>query len=331
MKKWFSWILKLSITSGILYYIFTNIPFSEVIKSITSANVSYIIIALLITVLIVYMEAYTMKILTDKQRIGLSVSQIIEINLTTRFYGLFLPGYLAGGVIRLYKFSQPENKWMEALASITFNRLIGTVVLVMVGILFWVLDPKSNSNYIAGFILLIILSGLLVVYFLIFDGKVSCFLRKYAEKIKLSLIPRIIRSNISKLLVSTSQYHSLSQSSLIYVFGLFLISNLLGVLSFYLFALSLGTDISFISIGWVRSFISIITMLPVSFAGLGVREGTLVFLLQPYGVSATDAVALSFLFFARALLIGGIGGLFEARNLFLPARSKSEVKEEAPL
>lgn len=328
MKKWVSWLIKLFITSGILYYIFTAIPFSEVIKSITSANVSYIIIALLITVLIVYMEAYTMKILTDKQRIGLSVSQIIEINLTTRFYGLFLPGYLAGGVIRLYKFSQPENKWMEALASITFNRLIGTVVLVMVGILFWVLDPKSNSNYIAGFILLIILSGLLVVYFLIFDGKVSCFLRKYAEKIKLSLIPRIIRSNISKLLVSTSQYHSLSQSSLIYVFGLFLISNLLGVLSFYLFALSLGTDISFISIGWVRSFISIITMLPVSFAGLGVREGTLVFLLQPYGVSATDAVALSFLFFARTLLVAGIGGLFEARSLFLPSRSKSEVKEE---
>ena len=96
MKKWFSLVLKLSITSGILYYIFTTIPFSDVIKSITSANVSYIVIALLITPLIVYIEAYTMKILTDKQRMGLSALQIIEINLITRFYGLFLPGYLAG-------------------------------------------------------------------------------------------------------------------------------------------------------------------------------------------------------------------------------------------
>jgi hypothetical protein len=39
-------------------------------------------------------------------------------------------------------------------------------------------------------------------------------------------------------------------------------------------------------------------------------------------------VALSFLFFARTLLLGGIGGLFEAKNSFLPNRSKSEVKEE---
>lgn len=68
-------------------------------------------------------------------------------------------------------------------------------------------------------------------------------------------------------------------------------------------------------------------MLPISFAGLGVREGTLVFLLQPYGVSATDAVALFFLFFARALLVAGIGGLFEAKNIFLPSRDKSRVKE----
>lgn len=331
MKKWFSLILKLSLASLILYYIFTAIPFSEVVKSIISSKVSHIVIALLITLFAICVEAYRMKILTDKQAIGLSTFQIIDINLITSFYGLFLPGYLAGGAIRLYKFSQPENKWTEALVSITFNRLIGTTVLVSLGILFWVLDPKSNSNYIAGLILFIVLSGLLVMYFLIFDSKVSSFLRKYLGEINLFLIPRIMRSKISKLLISTSQYHSLSRSLLIYVLGLSLISHLIGILSFYLFALSLGINISYINIGWVRSFMLIITMLPVSFAGLGIREGTLVFLLQPYGVSATDAVALSFLFFARTLLVGGIGGLFEVKNLFLPTRSKSEVKEEVPL
>ena len=130
MKKWFSWILKLSITSGILYYIFTIIPFSEVITSIISAKVSYILIGLLIGLLMPYTAAYQMKLLTDKQGMSLSIRQIIEINLATRFFGFFLPG-LAGGAIRWYKLSRPDNKSAKALASMVFNRLIDTIVLVI--------------------------------------------------------------------------------------------------------------------------------------------------------------------------------------------------------
>ncbi len=326
MKKWFSSILKLSITSGILYYIFTTIPFSVVISSIVLAKVSYIVIALLIEVLQHYIAACRMKLLTDKQGMALSTFQIIEINLITRFYGLFLPGS-AGGAIRWYKLSRPDNKSAEALASMAFDRLIDTIVLVILGILFWVLDTNSKSNYMIGLSLFTILSGLLITHLLAFNGKVSCFLQKYMGKTNLSYIPRVLRSKISKLLISISQFHDLSQSSLIYILCLSLTRQLLGILSFYLFALSLGINISLINVGWIRSFIFIITMLPISFSGLGVREGTLIFLLQPYDVSATDAVALSFLFFARTLLVGGVGGLLEAKNLFLSNRSKSEVKE----
>jgi hypothetical protein len=327
MKKWFTWILKLSITSGILYYIFTIIPFSEVIKSITSAKLSYIVIALSIMAFMAYTEAYRMKILTDKQGMSLSIRQIIEINLATRFYGLFLPG-LASGAIRWYKLSRPDNKSAEALAFMAFSRLIDTIVLVMLGILFWALDITSRSNYIIGLSLLTILSGLLITHFLVFNGEVSCFLWKRLGQINLSVIPEMMRSKISKLLISTSEYHSLSRSLLIYISGLSLTRHLLGIFAFYLFALSLGINLSIINVGWVRSFILIIAMLPVSFAGLGVREGTLIFLLKPYGVPATDAVALSFLIFARALLGVGIGGLFEARKVFSPTRSRSGVRKK---
>jgi len=327
MKKRLSLVLKLSITSGILYYIFTTIPFLEVIRSVMSARVSYIILALLLSPFVICVEAYRMRILTDKQGMTLSMHQIIDINLITGFYGLFLPGYLAGGAIRIYRFSQPANQWTEALVSIAFNRLIGTIVLVIVGILFWMLDTNSRSNHMIGLILLAILSGLLLIHFLVFNGKLSRFLERYARKIDLSLIPQIVRSKIRTLLISTGQYHGLSRSLLIYIFALTFTSHLLGILSFYLFALSIGMNVSFINIGWIRSFTLIVTMFPISFAGLGVREGILVFLLKPYGVPATDAVALSFLIFARALLLGGIGGLVEAKNLFLPNRSESKVKE----
>ncbi|HSE83427.1 MAG TPA: lysylphosphatidylglycerol synthase transmembrane domain-containing protein [Thermodesulfobacteriota bacterium] len=328
MKRWFLWILKLSIAFGILYYLFTKISFSEVITSIVSAKISYVLIGLLMVFFARYLAAYRMKLLTDKQGMSLSLFQVFEISFITSFYGLFLPGYLTGGAIRLYKLSRPDNKWTEALASMVFDRLIDSIVLVMLGILFWVLDTKSNSNYIIGLSFSATLSGLLITYFLVFNGKVSYFLQKYKGKINFSFIPGVLQSRFSKLLFSTSQYHSLSRSLLIYILVLSLFRYLLGILSFYMFALSLGINLSFISVGWIGSLSLIIGMLPISFSGLGVREGTLVFLLQPYGITASDAVALSFLLFARTLLVGGVGGLFEAKNLFVPRRSKSEVVEK---
>jgi len=142
-------------------------------------------------------------------------------------------------------------------------------------------------------------------------------------KVDFAFIPRVIRAKTSKLLASTTRYRGLSQSELIYIFGLSLTTHLLGILTWYLLALSLWIKISFVNVGWVRSSILIIDMLPISFPGLGVGQGTLIFLLQLYGVSVINAVTLSFLLFASIILFGGIGGLLEAKVLFSANRSKS--------
>ena len=51
------------------------------------------------------------------------------------------------------------------------------------------------------------------------------------------------------------------------------------------------------------------TILPVSLGGLGVREGTLVYLLAKVGVLSSDAVALSFLIHFNRVAVGSIGGI----------------------
>lgn len=327
IRKSLLWILRLSITFGILYYIFTIVPFLEVIKSLISAKVSYMAAAFFTAFLMHYITAYRMKQLTDRQGISLSVLQILEIDLITNFYGLFLPGHLTGGAIRWYKLASPDNKWGEALASMGFNRLIDTLILVLLGILFWSLDIAPVSNDFIGFGMITILVGLVALYFIFFSNTVSPPLWKKVGKINFTMIPRLLQDRMGRLLISMSQYHNLPQRSLIQILGLSLGRHLLGTFSFYFFALSLGIDISFTSAGWVRSVTLILTMLPISFSGLGIREGVLIVLLQPYGVQATHAVALSFLSLGRRIIVAGIGGLLEAKNFILPAESKSEVKE----
>jgi uncharacterized protein (TIRG00374 family) len=265
-----------------------------------------------------------MKLLTDKQGISLSVLQILGISFSTIFYGLFLPGgYLTGGLVRWHKLSKPDNKTTEAVAAIIFDNIIEIATLCAIGILFWVLERPSDRSYI-GLSLGAILSGLLLFYILIFT---QAILRDDANLVDLPFIPNILRGKANKLTISLDRYRNLSPGYLGIILALSLACNLFGIVAHYLFALSLNIHISLITIAWIRSSLFILSILPISISGLGVREGALVFLLRPYGVSAADAVALSFLFLSLGLCIAGIGGLLEAVKLILPNRNKSEAKE----
>jgi hypothetical protein len=95
-----------------------------------------------------------------------------------------------------------------------------------------------------------------------------------------------------------------------------LASQLTGAAAFFLWARSLDTVVGFTELTWARSCYHLVVLLPITFAGLGAREGILLLLLQPYGVSGADAVALSFLQLGGTLAMATLGGLFELRNLW---------------
>lgn len=102
--------------------------------------------------------------------------------------------------------------------------------------------------------------------------------------------------------------------------------HILGIVSFWLVAMALDLHISFLTIGWIRVVMHALLMLPISLAGIGVREGSLVVLLQEYAVLPNEAVALAFLLFVVTLLSNSTGGLFEIRNLLSPRPADERLR-----
>jgi hypothetical protein len=71
----------------------------------------------------------------------------------------------------------------------------------------------------------------------------------------------------------------------------------------------------------------IITMVPISISGLGVREGAFVFFFTKVGVSDLAALLLSFLNFSQLIVLGLMGGIVYLLSQVTPvgaARRKSE-------
>jgi uncharacterized protein (TIRG00374 family) len=322
--KWLFWILKCLIAIGILCYIFSIIPISEVLAVIASTKWGYIAVAYIVLILEKYAGAVRQKILTDMVGMSLSTYKVLEINIISSFYAFFLPSDLLGGAVRWYKMSQPDGRRAEAAAAIVFNRLIDTIGLSTLGVVFLLVDPPKIPTQAIALGFLVILGSLIAIFFVGLKEEIAFIPLKYLQRYRTSFIPDLMHEKLSKVLNSVMRYRHFSFNSTIAISSLTLIRLLLSIAIVYLFALGLDINITFLNTGWIYCVFVLAIMLPITISGLGVREGTFVFLLHLYGVAGTKALALSFLLFFMRIFIASLGGLLEVINVLLSERIKQK-------
>jgi len=74
----------------------------------------------------------------------------------------------------------------------------------------------------------------------------------------------------------------------------------------------MGIDISIYALAWIRAIIMLMALVPVTIAGLGIREVGFIVFLELYGVPKSSAFAFSLLLFFQHIIIASIGLLNEA-------------------
>ncbi|MFW9929579.1 MAG: lysylphosphatidylglycerol synthase transmembrane domain-containing protein [Candidatus Thorarchaeota archaeon] len=316
MKKYFLLVIKIIISIILLAYLFSIIPVTEVVSSIKSAEIYLVLIGFILAAPISYLSALETQYLTKIQGMSLSVFEILKIHLVTSFYGLFLPGTLSGGAVKWYKFSKYGNKF-SAAAVVVFNRFLEVLIILLIGIIFSIPALFVANEEKLIFLLVLVFILLVVIYFALLNRKIINTTKRIIFIIPL---PGYLKGKVENFTDAMLQFQKMNLKDHLEILGLLFFYHGLGVLSFFCFAISVNIDLSIWIIGWIRSAMSIALMLPVSFAGLGIREGSLVFLFSKYGVLPDVAMALSLLFFSRNLLASLIGGVIEFKEIILSKR-----------
>ena len=85
-------ILRLGFAAGILVYLFRSVPASQVRAVLGRADLAWVAAALGLGLLSQVLVAMRLRIVTNAYALSLTTFDVFEINLATRFYGLFLPG-----------------------------------------------------------------------------------------------------------------------------------------------------------------------------------------------------------------------------------------------
>lgn len=312
--------LRVSVSISLLAAIFLVVPISKVAAALGSIDLGYAVPALLIGPLMAWLRAAQIRILAVWRGLALTVGQIFRIGYAVQFYGLFVPGMLAGGAIRWYKFTREVGNPAETLAVITSGRLLAMLLGVGIGLVCWLADPVARQFIAFGLGLTGVLLALLGFWLLWWYQHSA---RKATSRLApWHLLPAPLRGLVTRALDKAPDLRGIGAERIarVSVFGFG--ENLLGILTFWLFAEALALDLAMTSIAWIRTYVMLILLLPISFAGFGVREGGLILMLAAYQVSAEAAVAYSLLLFAQRLISALAGGLAESGALFRRSKTR---------
>jgi uncharacterized membrane protein YbhN (UPF0104 family) len=102
-------------------------------------------------------------------------------------------------------------------------------------------------------------------------------------------------------------------SALLTAWAWALVQGVLDAATVVVLGMALGMDIALGQALWINALAYFAILLPLSVAGLGVREAAVVFALAPLGFSREASVALALLMLAMTLVNAALGGLLHAR------------------
>jgi uncharacterized protein (TIRG00374 family) len=325
LRGWPTRILTIAAALGLLLLVFRVVPVADVMRSIRSARPGPLALGFVLLVLARVVAAGRMKLLTDEQGLRLTSPEIFEIGTTSTFYGLILPGTLSGGLIRWYKLARQGNG-AGALAALTWDRLADTVAVAIIGVLGWALSGPTTAHSIVGPSLLALSVGLVALYLAGFSTRVGDVVLGPIDAATRRLREGRLRSKLAAVARAARSYHGLGAwfptKVALYSLGVHLVSSV----GFYVWARALGSPVGLAEVTWAWACYTLVLLLPITFAGLGAREGVLILLLKPYGVTGADAVALSFIQLAGTLLLASLGGAYELRTLW---RRRNQPPHEA--
>jgi uncharacterized membrane protein YbhN (UPF0104 family) len=257
--------------------------------------------------------AHRLQRLTRVAGAGIDTAEVLAINLSTSFYGLFLPGGgLTSAALRLYRLTRNDRRYAALLIAILADRVLATAALCVTGLAFWLFDGPERSHT-ALMILLAMTAG----SFLAMTAMFSAALARLAGG-TIARLPFVGRwwPRVDEAL---AMCRSLPARGRVEVSLISVLAHVLGVGTYVLLARALRIGTPFAALGWMRSLAGVATLAPVSVSGLGLREGTLVAMLGGRGVPHAEAFAYSLLVFGIAILgTGLVGGVVEVAQWFAP-------------
>lgn len=255
--------------------------------------------------------------------VRLRIGELLRINLVMRFYVLLLPHAVTVGMRWMrYRIGQEGKGWQLA-ALIAFERTVQLLVVTATSAVLLIVADRVPPSLKVLILPAAAMSLLLMLIALLFVSRtILASFRPLLDWLT-ARVPQPLAQRIGRMIQAVSDYQSLGRRGVLRVLALAVLGHLLFIGSGYAVSVGLGLPFTFVEIGWMRSVVYLVTLLPLTVGGIGVREASFATLFVLHGIERPVAVAYPLILLAIQLLIGLFGAVLELAQL-LRGRDKAQ-------
>ncbi|SNZ00299.1 lysylphosphatidylglycerol synthase transmembrane domain-containing protein [Flagellimonas pacifica] len=279
LRKKLITVLKIIVSTALIYFIFTKINFEDVVQTIKKSNPFFLIIGILLVVLSKVLAAFRLNLYFHQINVKITQASNLKLYLLGMFYNLFLPGGIGGDAFKGYVIQKKYQTGTKKVVSVLL------------------LDRLSGM-------LLIFIYACALVFFM-----QHAFFKAYSWLAALAIpISIIVFWLLNKKFFSYTLpvfWKSFGYSALVQLSQLICILCILKSLSI--------TEHSFEYL-FVFLISSIVSVIPLTIGGIGSREVTFLYGSEWLGLEANTSIGISFVFFLITALISLFGIIYHFKK-----------------
>jgi len=303
-KKQLSILIRVGLTLLLFALLFKSLSWSSLFELLGNVRRALVSMGLIIGAAGVVISSYQWRSLLQSERIRFDLADLIDLYLVGTAFSHFLPTGMGGDAIKAMYVGRKAGNTGGAASAVVMSRVTGFFGMLAIATVILIVEYTHFSR---ALVLEFVLLSLLV-------GGMMC-----GALLSVTLLPRMLPGKWSRLVqwrvflsitrvgdalrASATRPRSLAIATLFGV--LFWIT---ACLNYYSYAIAIGVSVPLYFYFVAIPFVSLVTFLPISINGFGVRESAFVSLFATVHIPAASSLLIVLLMDAQVIFFGVLGG-----------------------
>ena len=311
VAKSIKFLIKTAVSAAFVIYLIYRVEWPILIATLKKIDIWYYIVSSVVASILFLILALKHSLLVKNTPFERPIKELVKINLVACYYALLFPSAVVPETVRWVKITSERESRFSFIGSMVLERstfLFVIVIFSMVPLGFYSHNTgiMSLGSKLLPFAVAILL-GLCVLTAACLSPVVQIYTRRLVEW----LANRFGVIDYSKWFSHESKIPVLKSNLALSLLALSIVWQLMFVLRVSLLFSSAGVHLRFIDVTWMSSMALFVQLLPVTYAGLGLRESALAFLVALIGYPPEIGVTTGLFIFSQMLIFAVIGGILE--------------------
>lgn len=312
-------LAKLVITALLFLYIFNKIDFKHFGATLRNARTDILIIGFIILWIAHFICIYRWRLLMRPLMPVLSQSSLFGIYCIGLFFNLIFPTVVGGDVVKMYYAGKPSKSYAESFAATFLDRDAGMFAMMIIACIAVIAYPVAVPGIPVTIIIWSVFAAFILGNIAIFTPRCHRMLTGVLHRLKLSKLALKV-----DLISNAFQVMGKHPTVLLGALIISVINQLVIISVAWIMALGLQLNIPLFYFLVFVPVITLISMIPISLNGMGLREYSFMSLFGAIGIQSASCLALGLLSSLAIILSSLPGGI-----VYIFFRNRSDMKQIA--